>query len=49
MEAHYPNEVNEDNLHIWQKFEKDSGIKLIAICPLLFRDQTFEFGSLSSR
>jgi len=48
MEAHYPNEVNEDNLHIWQKFEKDSGIKLIAICPLLFRDQTFEFGSLSS-
>ena len=48
MEAHYPNEVNEDNLHIWQKFEKESGIKLIAICPLLFRDQTFEFGSLSS-
>jgi xylose isomerase len=48
MEAHYPNEVNEDNLHIWQKFEKDSGIKLIAICPLIFRDQTFEFGSLSS-
>ncbi len=48
MEAHYPNEINEENLHIWQKFEKDSGIKLIAICPLLFRDQTFEFGSLSS-
>ena len=48
MEAHYPNEINEDNAHIWQKFEKQSGIKLIAICPLLFRDPTFEFGSLSS-
>jgi xylose isomerase len=48
MEAHYPNEVNEDNFHVWQKFEKDSGIKLITICPLLFRDKIFEFGSLSS-
>src|SRR5271157_3870733 len=38
MEAHYPNEINEDNAHIWQKFEKETGIKLIAICPLLFRD-----------
>jgi xylose isomerase len=48
MEAHYPNEINEDNMHIWQKFEKTSGIKLVTICPLLFRDRVFEFGSLSS-
>jgi xylose isomerase len=48
MEAHYPNEINEDNAHIWQKFEKQSGIKLVAVCPLLFRDRIFEFGYLSS-
>lgn len=46
VEAHYPNEVNEDNAHIWQQFEKDTGIKLIAIAPLVFRDKKFEFGSL---
>ncbi|MDP2918678.1 MAG: TIM barrel protein [Dehalococcoidia bacterium] len=46
MEAHYPNEINEDNAHIWKRFEKDTGIKLIAVCPLIFRDPRFEFGSL---
>jgi xylose isomerase len=46
LEAHYPNEINEDNAHIWKQFEKDTGIKLITICPLIFRDPAFEFGSL---
>jgi len=48
VEAHYPNEVNEKNMHIWQKFEKSTGIKLITIAPLVFRDPKFEFGSLSN-
>ncbi len=48
LEAHYPNEINEDNAHIWKKFEKDTGIKLIMVAPLVFRDPIFEFGSLSN-
>lgn len=48
IEAHCPNEINEDNIHIWQQFEKDTGIKLITVCPLLFRGKVFEFGSLSN-
>lgn len=48
IEAHYPNEISEDNIHIWQQFEKDTGIKLITVCPQLFRGKMFEFGSLSS-
>ncbi len=48
LEAHYPNEINEDNAHIWQQFERDAGIKLITVIPLLFRSKEFEFGSLCS-
>ncbi|MBU0640232.1 MAG: TIM barrel protein [Planctomycetes bacterium] len=48
LEAHYPNEVNEDNAELWQNFCKDTGIKLIGIAPLLFWDQAFEWGSLSN-
>jgi xylose isomerase len=48
IEAHYPNEINEDNLHLWKTFAKDTGIKIISVVPLLFYDEQFEFGSLSS-
>jgi len=48
LEAHYPNEVNEDNLHIWQDFQRDTGIRLVTTIPLLFYDERFEFGSLSN-
>jgi len=48
LEAHYPNEINEDNAHVWQQFEKDTGIKLITVVPLLFRSKEYEFGSLCS-
>lgn len=48
LEAHYPNEVNEDNLETWQQFTRDTGIRLITVIPLLFYDAEFEFGSLSS-
>jgi len=48
LEAHYPNEVNEDNVELWSQFTRDTGIRLITVIPLLFYDAEFEFGSLSS-
>jgi xylose isomerase len=48
MEAHYPNEINEDNLGLWQAFQRETGIRLLTVIPLLFYDKQFEFGSLSS-
>ena len=48
LEAHYPNEINEDNLHLWKQFTSDTGIRLVTVIPLLFYDAQFEFGSLSN-
>jgi xylose isomerase len=48
MEAHYPNEVSEDNLDLWKDFVEDTGIRLVTIVPNLFYDAQFEWGSLSS-
>ena len=48
LEAHYPNEINDDNLDIWRQFVASTGIKLVTIVPLLFWDEQFEWGSLSN-
>src|SRR5436305_995952 len=48
MEAHYPNEINEDNLGLWKQFSRDTGIKVLTVIPLLFWDSQFEWGSLSN-
>lgn len=48
LEAHYPNEVNEDNLDMWKGFVRDTGIRLITVIPLLFWGRQFEWGSLSN-
>jgi len=48
LEAHYPNEINEDNLELWRTFCRQSGIQLVTIVPLLFWDKKFKWGSLSS-
>ena len=48
IEAHYPNEINENNFHLYQQLEKDTGVRLITVIPNLFWDAQFEFGSLSS-
>lgn len=48
LEAHYPNEVNEQNADLWKKFTRDTGIRLITVIPLLFYDEQFEWGSLSN-
>ncbi|UCD75715.1 MAG: TIM barrel protein [Phycisphaerales bacterium] len=48
MEAHYPNEIREDNLDLWKSFTADTGIRVITVVPLLFWDRQFEWGSLSN-
>jgi xylose isomerase len=48
IEAHYPAEVNEENLHLYQKLEKQAGIRLVAVPFSHFFDKDFEFGSGSS-
>lgn len=48
MEAHYPNEINEDNAGLWKQFTRDTGIRLLTVIPLLFWDADYEWGSLSS-
>jgi xylose isomerase len=48
MEAHYPNEINEDNLETWKQFTRDTGVRILTVVPLLFWDAQFEWGSLSS-
>ena len=48
LEAHYPKEVNEDNIHLYKQLEKDTGIKLAMIGPMPFSEAEWEFGSLSS-
>lgn len=48
LEAHYPNEIGEDNLSLWKSFLKDSGMKLVGIAANIFYESQFKFGSLSS-
>jgi len=48
LEAHYPNEVNEQTLPLFQALARDVGIPLVTVVPNLFFDAQFEFGSLSS-
>lgn len=48
LEAHYPNEINEENVETWKQFSADTGIRLITVIPLLFWDAQFEWGSLSN-
>ena len=48
LEAHYPNEVNEDNVDLYKDLEKKTGIRLLTVIPGLFYDSEFEWGSLSS-
>lgn len=48
LEAHYPNEINEENVELWRQFSRDTGIRLVTVIPLLFWDEQFEWGSLSN-
>ncbi len=48
IEAHYPNEVNWENVDLYKSFTGETGIRLITVIPNLFYDKVFEFGSLSN-
>ena len=48
LEAHYPNEINEENIDTWKAFTDATGIRILTVIPLLFWDKTFEWGSLSN-
>jgi len=48
LEAHYPIEVNEENIHLYKQLEKDTGIRLVMMAPFIFYPAIYEFGSLSS-
>lgn len=48
IEAHYPDEVNRDNLHLYRELEEKAGVRLTAIPFSHFYDRAFEFGSMSS-
>ena len=48
VEAHFPNEVNWDNLHLYRTLEKETGIKLITAIPFLFYERRYMYGSLSN-
>ncbi len=48
LEAHYPSEINRENLDLWKSFAAQTGIRVLTVIPLLFWDARFEWGSLSS-
>jgi xylose isomerase len=48
IEAHYPDEVNFDNLDLFKTLEKNAGIKLVGVPFSHFFSKDFEFGSLSN-
>jgi len=48
MEAHYPNEINEENLDLWQQFTADTGIRVVTVVPNLFYQAQWKWGSLSN-
>jgi len=48
IEAHYPSEINPDNLHLYRKLEEQAGIKVAAVPFSHFFDKKFEFGAMSN-
>ena len=48
LEAHYPNEISEENVDVWKSFSRDTGVRILTVVPLLFFDPQFEWGSLSN-
>jgi xylose isomerase len=48
VEAHYPNEINDDNKQLYKDFTAQTGIRLLTVIPNLFYDAQWEWGSLSN-
>ena len=50
VEAHYPWEINEENIHLYKDLERRHGVKVSAVCGIGgdFRQRDAQFGTLSS-
>ncbi|MBN2490556.1 MAG: xylose isomerase [Planctomycetes bacterium] len=48
IEAHYPTEINRENLHLYRALERTAGVRLVAVALAHFFAREFEFGALSS-
>ena len=48
IEAHFPAEINFDNIDLYRDLEKSAGIRVVGVPFSHFYDKEFEFGSLSS-
>ncbi len=48
VEAHYPAELNDENLELWRRWSHETGIRIVTVIPGLFYDREFEWGALSS-
>lgn len=48
VEGHYPNEVNDETIPLFQNLQRETGIRLVTVVPNLFYERQFEFGALSS-
>ena len=48
IEAHYPDEINEENVGLYKQLEKEAGIRVVGVPFSHFFNPSFEFGSLSN-
>jgi xylose isomerase len=48
IEAHFPAEINSENIDLYRDLEKSTGIKVAGIALSHFYDKQFEFGALSN-
>jgi len=50
IEAHYPWEINEENLHLYRELEKQYGVKVSVVAGIGgdFRQEDAQFGTISS-
>jgi xylose isomerase len=48
IEAHYPDEINEENIGLYKNLEREAGIRVVGVPFSHFFDPAFEFGSLSN-
>ncbi|MGQ9782253.1 MAG: TIM barrel protein [Nitrososphaeria archaeon] len=48
VEVHYPSEINSDNIDLYRRLQKETGVKVATVVPNLFYERDFELGSLSN-
>jgi len=48
LELTYPDDINDNNIQLFEEFSPETGLRIISVMPNLVSDPLFEFGSLSS-